>query len=93
MKVLNEYGRVRYERRETRVRIAALKLAQGDSESLLRQIAAAKQDYRDVLAAAEYPEYMKVSTVGELSRKEQQRIVNSDWNQYQRWLQSGPNIG
>jgi hypothetical protein len=90
MDVLSEYGKVRYERECSRVRLAALKLGHGDLESLGRQIAAAKRDYRDVLAAAEYPEYMRVSTLQELSRKEQHRIINSDWAQYRRWLQSGP---
>ena len=71
-----------------RVQLAALKLAQGDLQSLRRHIANAERDYRDVLAAAEYPRYMSAGMfrVRELSRKEQQAIVDSDWDQYQRWL-------
>jgi hypothetical protein len=35
--------------------LAALKLANGDLNALKRHITLAKQGYRDVLAAAEYP--------------------------------------
>jgi hypothetical protein len=89
MAVLNEYAESKLSKECPRVQIAALKLAQGNLESLRRQISTAKRDYRDVLAAAEYPEYMRAGMfqVRRLSHKEQQRIVNSDWDQYQRWMQ------
>ena len=38
-----------------RVRLAVLKLAEGDLDKLERNTMLAQQDYRDVLAAAEYP--------------------------------------
>ena len=69
-----------------RVQLAALKLAHGDLKSLQRHIAAAERDYRDVLAAAEYPLFMKADAFGirKLSRKELHRVIASDWDQYQR---------
>jgi hypothetical protein len=89
MGVLREYSQGRLPRECSRVHLAALKLAQGHLERLRLHIGRADQDYRDVLAAAEYPEYMRVPAfrVSQLSRKEQLRIVNSDWNQYAKWLQ------
>lgn len=88
--VLGKYSRGEFHRERPRVQLAALKLANGELESLRRQIARAEQDYRDALAAAEYPEYMRAGfQVGKLAHTEQQRIVDSDWDQYQKWLRSG----
>jgi len=89
MGVLREYSQGRLPKECSRVRLAALNLAQGDLERLRFHIGHARQDYRDVLAAAEYPEYMRAVAfrVSKLSRKEQLRIVNSDWDQYAKWLQ------
>jgi hypothetical protein len=85
---LGQYADGPWPRECPRVQLAALKLAQGDLQSLRRHIANAERDYRDVLAAAEYPRYMSAGMfrVRKLSRKEQQRIVDSDWDQDQRWL-------
>jgi hypothetical protein len=74
-----------------RVRLAALKLADGSLEVLKKQIAFANQDYRDVLVAAEYPGRWKVTSTfydlpKKVSKKERQRIVDADWQQYQDWL-------
>jgi hypothetical protein len=70
-----------------RVQLAALKMANGNLDSLRRQIAAAKQDYRDTLVAAEYPEYWKSTSSGcTLSKSERKRIIDADWRQYESWL-------
>jgi hypothetical protein len=89
MAVLNDYAAGPLPRECSRVELAALKLAQGDLDSLRHHIARAERDYRDVLAAAEYPEYMRAGMfqVRNLRRKEQQRIVSSDWDQYKAWLE------
>ena len=84
--VLNQYGIEKRERGQVRVHVAALKLANGSPEKLKRAIETAKRDYRDVIAAAEYPEYRRTWGVIELSRKEAERIVNADWAQYEEWL-------
>ena len=88
MSILNEYGTEDWQRGAERVRLAALKLAAGDLQALRHQIDVAKTDYRDVLAYAEYPEYMqKVSPSADLDREEKERIIRSDWTQYRLWLE------
>jgi len=88
MGVLRGSSQERLTREHPRVQLAALKLAQGNFRRLRNYIDDAQRDYRDVLAAAEYPEYMKlsVSRISQLSRKERLLIINRDWEQYQRWL-------
>jgi hypothetical protein len=90
MAVLNEYGVEKWERGKPRVQLAVLKLANGDLEALKRHISQAKQDYRDVLAAAEYPEYSKKGMfhVRELPAIEQRQIIDSDWERYETWLRN-----
>ena len=69
-----------------RVRLATLKLAAGNIAHLRAAIETAKLDYRDVLAAAEYPQYFKRVSPGDAPSPETQRIIDSDWRQYQDWL-------
>lgn len=87
--VLGEYSsNIGGEAGEARVQLAALRLALGDLTELRRHIAAARQDYRDVLAAAEYPEAsIRWSAMDSLPDKERQKIYDSDWDQYQEWLE------
>jgi hypothetical protein len=74
-------------RERSRVQLAILKLARGSLDALRKHINTATQDFRDVLAPAEYPEYSKLAfRVRELPAAEQQRIIDSDWTQYQDWL-------
>jgi len=69
-----------------RVQLAILKLAEGSLELLRIHTESAKRDYRDVLTAAEYPEYMeKVFSQGAPS-EERQRTIDADWKQYRDWL-------
>jgi hypothetical protein len=70
-----------------RVRIACLKLANGDVEQLQKIVNLAKQDYRDVLTPAEYPEYSRKAWGKNLPAAELHRIYESDWSQYQDWLE------
>lgn len=87
--VLGEYGTESSHREHTRVRMAALKLAEGNLEALKQAVRAAKQDFRDIVAAAEYPSYSRAQRqTGSdgFSRKEKQRIIAADWSQYQEWL-------
>ena len=87
MSILNEYGTEDWQRGVNRVRLAVLKLASGDIQVLRREIDVAKRDYRDVLAYAEYPEYMKkVSPSADLTEVERKMIIRADWAQYQSWL-------
>jgi hypothetical protein len=89
LRVLDKYGsKTKEERSAARVQLAVLKLALGDMNELRRHIVAAETDYRDVLAAAEYPlAAIRGSAFTTLSEKERQNIYESDWGQYQQWLQ------
>ena len=82
--LLERYGVESYEREPERVRLAALKLAGGDVEALHRHVETAKTDYRDVLAAAEYPGHSRRVTWEE--RGEEEAVFRSDAQQYQDWL-------
>ena len=64
-----------------RVRMACLKLADGDLASLEGWVGLACLDYRDVLSPAEYPTYSRARTP---EAKEQ--AIERDWNQLQAWL-------
>ena len=57
--ILKQHGGDKQDGGASRVRLAALKLAHGNLDSLRRHILAAKRDYRDVLVPAEYPEYSR----------------------------------
>lgn len=62
-----------------RVQMACLKRADGGLEAL--EIENACNDYRDVLAAAEYPRYLKAH-----GSEARQSAIESDWSQLQSWL-------
>ena len=85
--MLNEYGIEKWHREPTRVQRSALKVANGSVLKLQGCIDSAKRDYRDALAAAEYPAYFKIGFRGwELAEKERRRIIDEDWRQYEEWL-------
>jgi hypothetical protein len=85
--LLDEYGKEGWHPERDRVHLAALKLAVGSIERLRSQIEVAKTDYRDVIAVAEYPGYMKrCSQIEGVPPDEQQRIIDADWRQYHEWL-------
>lgn len=87
MSVLAEYGGESWHRELHRVQLAVLKLAAGSLDDLRREIETAKRDYRDVLAYAEYPAYMKKTfRVSQLPADEQRKIIDEDWRQYETWL-------
>ena len=89
MAVLNEYGTVEWQHEPQRVRLAALKLADGSLDNLRRQIEWAKCDYRDVLAPAEYPEYTRQwSRIQQLLDTERDKIIKADWQQYNEWVKN-----
>lgn len=54
--ILDEYGTEGHELERDRVQRAVLVLSVGDIDKLLHNVNVAKQDYRDVLMWAEYPE-------------------------------------
>jgi hypothetical protein len=85
--MLSEYGTEKWHREPTRVRLAALKVANGSVQKLRLCIDAAKRDYRDALAAAEYPAYHKSGfRAVKLPENDRRRIIEDDWRQYEDWL-------
>lgn len=98
MAILDEYGIASHETGRARVQLAILKVFQegtvereteaGRLERLRRLVAAAKADYRDVLAWAEYPREIRTGPVEmrKLSPEQQRRLRQEDREQYRRWL-------
>jgi hypothetical protein len=85
--ILHQYGTDDWEHERTRVQLAILKLANGSVAELRDHVAMAKEDYRDVLAAAEYPlAFAQWPRWDAVSPNERQRIHDADWEQYQQWL-------
>ena len=71
-----------------RVRMAILKLAGGSVDQVLKWVLEARTDYRDVLAAAEYPRAMRTSLDMRdiLPESEHDRIRRLDRDEYLAWL-------
>lgn len=67
-----------------RVRLAVLKLAGGDMQRLADHIEVANRDWRDVIAAAEYPAAFRLPF--QAAPSEQESAYAADWRQYQEWL-------
>jgi hypothetical protein len=85
--ILRGYNSDQGHQETARVCLAALKLAAGNIHRLASEIKNAQRDYRDVLAAAEYPEYCRsVGWSGRVSPAEQERVINADREQYSEWL-------
>jgi hypothetical protein len=85
--LLAQYGTEDWQREAARVQLATLKLAQGSLEQLRSWIGIALEDYRDVLAPAEYPTYTRDwSRMASLAEEDRRTIISSDWEQYQDWL-------
>ena len=70
-----------------RVHLAILKLSEGDPKKLLSYLEAARGDYRDVLAWAEYPEQLRSGkTRYNTPLEEYEAILSADRTQYEAWL-------
>ncbi|WP_276133856.1 hypothetical protein [Polluticoccus soli] len=73
------------EQGRNRVWASILKLAGGDIELLRLYVEKACYDYRDVIAAAEYPKYTP-HAFGDLLDGKAAPLMDKDWKQYQSWL-------
>ena len=82
--ILSQHGRCDLDVDVHRIRAAAVKVANGDIRLLKNVIRT--WDYRDILAAAEYPEYRNCRTFR--SRRERATVICSDDKQYRDWLES-----
>jgi len=82
--VLGWYGDQDYQREHDRVRLAALKIADGDLEQLKQAVNTARRDYRDILAWAESPNEMdRMFGRNKMTRRE---ATVADQKQMQDWL-------
>ena len=86
---LGEYGHESWHLEPARVRLAVLKLASRDLKKVRDGIEQAKSDFRDVLGPAEYPLYTKkLFRIDKMPDEAHNQIVQSDWEQYERWLEA-----
>ena len=83
--VLDSYGREGCEAETARVQLAILKLCDEEGrDDPGSYVTAAKADYRDVLAWAEYPNQMRQS--GNLDAEARAKLKLLDATQYEQWL-------
>jgi hypothetical protein len=82
--ILSSYGAHKYEREDDRVHAAVIKLSNGSLDQLRIVVSAAKADYRDVLAEAEYPKHSKAMRWKDQEAEES--AMRSDWQQYAIWF-------
>ena len=83
---LESYGTEKYEREPVRVRLAILKLSGSDIEAVKKNTTTARQDYRDILAWAEYPRQSKKWSMP--NGPEKQKLIKADRLEYEQWLQT-----
>ncbi len=90
MEILDSYGTEDWEREKERVQLAILKLSEGNLETLRADVAAAKRDYRDILAYAEFPGEIRLSAseMSSLPSKQAKAIRAQDSKQFLDWLQN-----
>jgi hypothetical protein len=85
--LLNAYETTPFKERPARVRLAALKCAEGDLEKLKRELEGARLDYRNVLIDAEYPiNYRLTMKTKKPSADEYDESIRQDWRNYNEWL-------
>jgi hypothetical protein len=88
--LLETYGLESYEREQDRVRLAILKLSEGQSARVPELVAYAKRDYRDVLMWAEYPVEGQTlwswrKDLSDEQRRRLEEIRQQDRRQYEAW--------
>ncbi len=84
VQLLAKYGKGRHTKDAERVLLAILKLSGTDLGKLKHNTIRATQDYRDVLAWAEYPRQSKDWSI--MQGPEKENIKKADQYEYQAWL-------
>ena len=69
-----------------RVFASILKLSQGDIALVKEYVDKANYDYRDIIAASEYPNYSERAFDDDLSKKDAKYLEDLDWKQFQTWF-------
>lgn len=86
---LQRYGSRASEPEATRVHLAVLKICEEQGLSGPGQtIHLAKQDYRDVLSMAEYPNAARATIAQRTDPEAMRALREADLDQYRRWLAS-----
>lgn len=83
-RILQGYGREAHEREPERVRLAILKLAGAELRSVEKYTGYAREDYRNILAWAEYPRQARQWVMPEAAEK--QKMIEADLAEYENWL-------
>ena len=83
-KVLQVYGSEVHEREPGRVRLAILKLAGAELRSVEKYTGYAREDYRNILAWAEYPRQAREWVMPDADEK--QKMIEADLTEYENWL-------
>lgn len=83
-KILQDYGREVHEREPERVRLAILKLAGAELRSVEKYTGFAREDYRNILAWAEYPRQAQQWVMPDPDEK--QKMIEADLAEYEDWL-------
>jgi len=73
-----------------RVWASILKISKGNIDELNKNVEWAIIDFRDIIAMAEYPTYTKKVSFSDekYNKTELKKIIETDRNQYQEWLNS-----
>jgi len=82
--ILDGYGIESHEQEALRVKLAVLKLAGPDLDKIQTMTKRAKEDFRDIIAWAEYPRQSKKWSIPDGSTK--QKLIDADKAEYQLWL-------
>lgn len=83
-KILGDYGRGAHESEPERVRLAVLKLAGAELRSVEKYTGYAREDYRNILAWAEYPRQAREWVMPDADEK--QKMIEADLTEYENWL-------
>jgi hypothetical protein len=71
---------------KNRVYASILKLSGGNIELIKKYVDKANNDYRDVIALSEYPNYSQHVFEDDLSDEKKKQLIKDDWTQYEAWL-------
>jgi hypothetical protein len=82
--ILGAYGLETYEQEPARVRLAILKLGGSEITEIEKWTKCAKEDFRDILAWAEYPRQSKSWSMPDGPKK--QKLIAADKQEYEQWL-------
>jgi hypothetical protein len=72
-------------RGKNRFSAAILKLADRDLDKIDYYISVCNNDFRDVVALAEYPRYTRIA-FDEIAKWKKRQSYLSDWKEYSNWL-------